>query len=369
MTAGTKLSNPSTYPGSQGYPRNQWYVAAFSNEVVTGSLLQRRLLDTPVVLYRTESGEAVALHDRCPHRGLPLSAGKQIGDRIQCGYHGMEFGTDGRCALIPSQSTVPGALSVRSYPLVEKWQWLWIWMGDEAAADPALIPDHDWLGLTRKGYSAVPWFMMEMGGNYVYLHDNLQDTSHVTFLHPGILDDGELAGAPFSVDEDAQIVRLTRKVSGLKFPGPVAHFFRVDENRTYDRTLTTETFAPSISLAKQSLQDAGDSTIPPVEFYALNALTPASMRSTYVFHTVATSYEAAFQEADFDKGRVILGQDKVATEILQQRFDEYGETEERSVRADKAGILVRRMIADMIAREADPQAPALAAAIPATQDA
>jgi hypothetical protein len=54
-----------TYPGRPGYPRNQWYVAAFSSEVGNGSLLHRRLLDVPVVLCRTLAGAAVALYDRC----------------------------------------------------------------------------------------------------------------------------------------------------------------------------------------------------------------------------------------------------------------------------------------------------------------
>src|SRR3546814_4765207 len=62
-----------------GYPRSQWYVSACSREVQSGSPLRRVLLDTPVLLYRTEAGQPVALYDRCPHRGAPLSNGKQIG--------------------------------------------------------------------------------------------------------------------------------------------------------------------------------------------------------------------------------------------------------------------------------------------------
>jgi len=42
------------------YPLDCWYVAATSDEVGSG-LLGRKLLDRPVVLYRLESGEVVAL--------------------------------------------------------------------------------------------------------------------------------------------------------------------------------------------------------------------------------------------------------------------------------------------------------------------
>jgi vanillate O-demethylase monooxygenase subunit len=346
-----KHTNQLTYPGQQSYPRNHWYVAAFSSEVQNGSLLHRRFLDVPVVLYRTPAGEAVALYDRCPHRGLPLSMGKQVEDRIQCGYHGMEFGPDGRCTHIPSQPGARGTMSVMGFRLVEKWQWLWIWMGDQALADPDLVPDHDWLGLTRPGYTAVPFFMMEMGANYSYIHDNLLDTTHLTYVHPGILDDGEMANAKYWTKETDKIVSLGREIPGLKFRGPVAKFFRVEEGKTYNRTLVTETFVPSISIGKQSLQDAADPEAAPIEFYALNAMTPASASSTYVFHAVANSYDPHWQQADFDKGRLILSQDKVAMEAMQRRFEADGDTEERSIKSDHAGVVCRRMITALIERE------------------
>jgi len=44
--------------------RNSWYVAAWDREVGRAPL-GRVLLDEPVVLYRKEDGEAVALEDRC----------------------------------------------------------------------------------------------------------------------------------------------------------------------------------------------------------------------------------------------------------------------------------------------------------------
>ena len=48
-------------------------------------------------------GTAVALEDRCCHRALPLSMGRVIGDRLQCGYHGLEFDTTGACVAVPGQ--------------------------------------------------------------------------------------------------------------------------------------------------------------------------------------------------------------------------------------------------------------------------
>lgn len=163
-----------------------------------------------------------------------------------------------------------------------------------------------------------------MGGNYSYIHDNLMDTTHLTYLHPGILDDGEMANAKYWTQEKDQVVSLGWEIPGLRFPESVAKFFRVEAGKTYNRSLVTETFVPSISIAKQSLQDASEPQAAPIEFYAFNALTPASASasSTYVFHAIANSCDPHWQTADFDKGRLILGQDKVAVEAMQRRFDE-----------------------------------------------
>jgi phenylpropionate dioxygenase-like ring-hydroxylating dioxygenase large terminal subunit len=53
---------------------NTWYMAAWAEEV-GASLLRRKIISLPVVLYRLESGRVAALEDRCPHRFAPLSRG------------------------------------------------------------------------------------------------------------------------------------------------------------------------------------------------------------------------------------------------------------------------------------------------------
>ena len=75
--------------------RNCWYVAAWAAEVGAAPLA-RTICGAPVALFRTGSGEAVALEDRCCHRNLPLSMGRVEGEALRCGYHGLLFDRDGR---------------------------------------------------------------------------------------------------------------------------------------------------------------------------------------------------------------------------------------------------------------------------------
>jgi len=86
--------------------RNCWYVAGWSHDI-TREPQQRMLLGEPVVLYRKQDGNVVALEDRCVHRLAPLSKGRVEGNGLRCLYHGFLFNDDGRCTQIPGPGAHP----------------------------------------------------------------------------------------------------------------------------------------------------------------------------------------------------------------------------------------------------------------------
>ena len=90
--------------------RNAWYVAGWA-ENFGRHLTALTIMEEPIVIYRTEAGQAVALADECPHKRLPLSKGKLMGDALQCGYHGLTFDCQGQCIRVPGQTTFPKPLS------------------------------------------------------------------------------------------------------------------------------------------------------------------------------------------------------------------------------------------------------------------
>ena len=98
------------------YPVNTWYVIATKDEV-SRQPLARRALETPVVLYRTQDGQAVALEDRDAHRPYPLSLGRVDGDTIVSGYSGFAYAPDGACVHVPTQPHVPIGARVRAFPV------------------------------------------------------------------------------------------------------------------------------------------------------------------------------------------------------------------------------------------------------------
>jgi phenylpropionate dioxygenase-like ring-hydroxylating dioxygenase large terminal subunit len=165
--------------------RNAWYVAAWPDELDNGALLGRTILSQPVVMFRNAEGVAHAIGDRCPHRFAPLHLGRHVGHAVQCGYHGLEFGPDGKCSRNPhANGVVPQGASVPTYPLVERYGMIWIWTGS-APADESLIPDAfefagDGSRAHIKGY-------LHVKANYLLLVDNLMDLSHGLYLHAGVL--------------------------------------------------------------------------------------------------------------------------------------------------------------------------------------
>ena len=177
--------------------RNAWYVGAWGTEVGRQKMLRRTLLNEPVVFFRQEDGTPVALADKCAHRHAPLSAGKLVGDNIQCPYHGLEYNADGDCVRVPGQSKVPPGCRVQSYPVVERYQWIWIWMGDPALANPDDIEDFHWMDhpdWRAKGE------LLYLKGDYKLLVENLLDLSHLSYIHATTLGTDAVAETPMKFE-------------------------------------------------------------------------------------------------------------------------------------------------------------------------
>jgi phenylpropionate dioxygenase-like ring-hydroxylating dioxygenase large terminal subunit len=167
---------------------NCWYVAAWDHELIEGKLLARTILEEPLLLYKGDSGLAVALDNRCCHRGAKLSNGRLEGDCIRCMYHGLKFDATGKCIQIPGQDTVPDKMGVRSYPVMERDHIIWVWMGDAEQADPNLIIDIPYL--RDPAWRGIADYM-HYKADYRLIVDNLADFSHLAFVHTHTLGGSE----------------------------------------------------------------------------------------------------------------------------------------------------------------------------------
>jgi phenylpropionate dioxygenase-like ring-hydroxylating dioxygenase large terminal subunit len=165
---------------SRSYPINCWYVLATAAEV-TAQPLARRAVDRSVALFRTASGQAVALEDRCAHRPYPLSLGRVEGDTIVSGYTGFAYDASGACVRVPTQDRIPIGARVTAFPVHDDGTFVWAWMGDPARAALRTPPATPWL-------TDPAWFTVgdqwETHAAVDLLHENFADITHVAVVDP-----------------------------------------------------------------------------------------------------------------------------------------------------------------------------------------
>ena len=119
--------------------RHYWYPVLFSRQV-GGKPRALTLCGERIVLVRDQAGRVRALHDRCPHRGVPLSQGRcAFPGMITCAYHGWTYDLasgDLVAALTDGpDSPIAGRASVRvaTYPVEERGGLVWVYVGDAPA--------------------------------------------------------------------------------------------------------------------------------------------------------------------------------------------------------------------------------------------
>ncbi|HXO90903.1 MAG TPA: aromatic ring-hydroxylating dioxygenase subunit alpha [Stellaceae bacterium] len=122
--------------------REAWYYAVPSCRLPRRTVLAKVMLGEPILIGRDAAGLPFALRDLCPHRGMPLTAGRFDGCEVECCYHGWRFDTGGHCtaipALVPGQAFTPDRIRVPSYPVREMQGNLWVFFGDDPAAGPEI---------------------------------------------------------------------------------------------------------------------------------------------------------------------------------------------------------------------------------------
>ncbi|HEY9611997.1 Rieske 2Fe-2S domain-containing protein, partial [Allocoleopsis sp.] len=81
--------------------RHCWYPVTFLQDLPKNRPYSFSLYDEPFVLFTNHQGKLICLIDRCPHRAAKLSDGQIIDGKIECLYHGWQFGSEGECLHIP----------------------------------------------------------------------------------------------------------------------------------------------------------------------------------------------------------------------------------------------------------------------------
>ena len=178
--------------------RNQWYAILESREMKRGKIIGVTRLGEKMVCWRDKQGKLSVMKDLCPHRGVALSAGRVLGDCIQCPFHGFEFDTSGRCVRIPAngkEQEPPKIIHTRVFPSKEAYGLIFIWWGDERLDYPAL-PFFDSIA-ENMPYSTI---RDHWNTHYSRAIENQLDVVHLPFVHHNTIGAGgaTLVNGPYT---------------------------------------------------------------------------------------------------------------------------------------------------------------------------
>lgn len=163
--------------------RNQWMPISLVKKISTRP--QRFvLLNRPLVIFRIKE-KIIALQDFCPHRGMPLSAGKVGLDDglLQCAYHGWRFNTLGECVDIPGLTAFNCTnKKVPAYPTQVHLGLVFICLDKNENT----LPLYNIPALQTQDYDAH-LIKFKLQGDVVNILENVLDATHTHFVHTGLI--------------------------------------------------------------------------------------------------------------------------------------------------------------------------------------
>lgn len=304
---------------------NYWYAGSASSQ----------LRETPkavvirgehIVLYRGTDGVTHALEDRCCHRGVPLSIGKVVEQNIACGYHGWQYDGSGRCVHVPSlcsANPIPAGFKVRAYPCVEQDHYVWVWLGkDEPTEPPRSIRgayEYAWKQGSVEARCSAELFL-----------ENMLDGAHPVFAHPG-----------------AHPAWFFHKLNGFK---EYEYEVRVAD---YGYVL----FYPATASADEPVPERADSYVTfelpdrvtvlqkgaLTDFYNVLHMVPVGPETCRIEWLTRKRGDAHSVEWVAEEPKT-LEQDRVLQESAQRNYARAGADFERSVPADYATLLSRKIL-------------------------
>lgn len=314
-----------------------WYPVALSREVGEAPL-GTRLLDQSIVLYRAD-GEIVVAPDICPHRGVPLSKGRQTDAGVACIYHGLQFGAGGRCIHVPAHPAkdIPERLHLKTFPAVERYGLIWTCLlpASDAPAPGDIMDMPHW---DESGFQQIncPW--IDIFGFAGRQMEGFLDVAHFAFVHTESFGDATNAEVPiyrtratdygFDAEYWSSVSNYPKGVTGAAGPDFLwLRHFRCHLPFT----------------ASLTVHFPGEDRL-----VILNAASPVSAKVTRLFVPIARNFDTDMPlQAVYDFNRQVFEEDKAIVELQMPECLPLDPAMEAHIPADMSSMAYRRGLRDM----------------------
>jgi phenylpropionate dioxygenase-like ring-hydroxylating dioxygenase large terminal subunit len=318
-----------------------WYPVALASEVSDTGPVAVELLGTHWALARLK-GELVAFVDECPHRLLPLSAGRICGAVLQCGYHGWRYDERGVCVDIPSQDAdrpiSARAKLRRPFGVAERYGVIWLAPLEPVAPIPAMP---EWDDSSFEVRIDAP--ARTTAGAQQAL-DNGCDSSHFVIVHAGTFGgDAAAQSRAKSVVRDGWTVSATYETvyRVLDDPDGGSDVRPVEQISLHTKTVVA---ASSLMLRMEFPMTASVFTI-------LASVQPEHDGSTRLYRWFARNDIVGDEErwaACLEIERAVQAEDLVALGAFRDHRLPLDLRREVHVADDKMSLVYRRMLADLV---------------------
>jgi vanillate O-demethylase monooxygenase subunit len=330
--------------------KNVWYMAAWSHEVAD-SALARTIIGVPVIFFRGAGGKVAALHDQCPHRFAPLSAGRVEDGKIRCGYHGLVFDASGACVENPFSPVAPSAARVARYPVVEQDRIVWVWMGDPALAHATAIPRFEFLvdPAMRNvfGYTAS-------AANYELHTDNLLDLTHARFLHPAF--GGDAYNPEHTWKQEGDVVTSCYLVRDIPNPPLFELTFKAG-GKNVDLWDDITWRAPACLCLESGFKITGTPRSEGLATPSAHIITPQTADRCHYFWASGNKRDNPMRDEELRSGlsQAFDQEDKPMIEAVQRRMGDadFWSLKPVLLKTDVAAVTVRRIIQRRLKEEAE----------------
>lgn len=290
------------------------------------------LLDEALVAYRV-NGELTVARDVCPHRGVPLTMGTHDGAGVVCPYHGLRFGSGGRCNRIPASpnQAIPAKLNLHTFAAVERYGLVWVCLAPEAGEDAPTVPampqwdDPDYVNVVCPAFDVAGFAGRQIEG--------FIDVAHFAWIHTDTFADVGNQEVPdyttretatgFVADYISSMANFAHG-SGKVAPEGYAWLRHFNVHLPFTATLTVH-FPDDKKLV------------------ILNAASPVSARKTKLFVPIARNVDKHLTADDIKAFNLrVFNEDRVMVEAQKPERLPLDLTLEAHIPADRSSIAYRR---------------------------
>jgi len=201
---------------------------------------------------------------------------------------------------------------------------------------------------------------LKVASNYVFLHENLLDLSHLTFLHASTFGTPDYALAPYETHIGADVIEVKRAVQPTRLPPIYAEplgLTGVDAARIVTSTYKT----PGLSISAVLLRDLTKSEATRVDHHIRTAqlVTPCDRDHVHYHFVVSRDFATGSEDVtDFIQKSILaaFAEDVFALESIAKtrELDSDPNFREFSVASDRAGVTLRRWLLKRALAEQEP---------------